>query len=213
MMTPFSLRLVGLVQSVQSSHDNVQMIPHVHQLARTSLANSFVSFVGTGAVSYEKTTKENAFSVANLAPVYELELETETLEHDSLVFLRANGQSETGHPWKSKVVRLAALMQSFRLADSHGDLRPADELNVSVSKCGTLRCFFGGGHAFSELPMQDIYLFRRQDSFTPPSNYCQSQENDWQNHRYMKGLATSQPNKNYNLLALSSEGLFMHESN
>ena len=43
-------------------------------------------------------------------------------------------------------------MQSFRLADSHGDLRPADELNVSVSKCGTLRCFFVGGHAFRSSP-------------------------------------------------------------
>ena len=131
-----------------------------------------------------------------------------------MVFL-GNGPSK-GH-LKSKVVRLAALMQSFRLADSHGDLTPPDELNVSVSKCGTLRCFFVGGHAFSELPMQDIYLFRRQDSFTPPSNYCQSQENDWQNHRYMRGLAHNygipKSQANYNLLALSSEGLFMHESN
>eukprot|EP00435_Cladocopium_sp_Y103_P038683 s30_g10.t1 len=201
------LSLTATVEGLLTSSVSAVSMRH-HILDATSNANHLRLLL---------TEQENAFSVANLAPVYELELETETLEHDSLVFLRGNGESEKGHLWgKSKVVRLAALMQSFQLADSHGDLR-AEELNVSVSKCGTLRCFFVGGHAFSELPMQDIYLFRRQDSFTPPNNYCQSQENDWQNHRYMRGLAhnygipRSQPN--YKLLAQSVEGLFMHESN
>ena len=148
--------------------------------------------------------QENGFSVANLSPLYD---QLTGLEHDSLVFL---GPGRL----KSQVAALNTLMSSFQVAGSR--TLKLEELKVLVSKCGQLSCFSVGHHAFSELPMQDLYLYRVGDSFAPPSGYCQGQDNDWLNIRYMGRLAANygiQSQPKYNILAIPPEGLFMHESN
>eukprot|EP00438_Fugacium_kawagutii_P021035 Skav205793 [mRNA] locus=scaffold340:450031:452278:- [translate_table: standard] len=166
--------------------------------------------------------EENAFSVANLSPVYDSGLANSPVQHDSFVFLQGlQGQGGKGHLSRaSRIMSFDELMQSFRVAGVPGNMRPEDELKrlkVSVSKCGHLSCFFVGDHAFPDLPMQDIYLFRKQDSFAPAEQHCEELHNDWMSFKTSRSLAASYDippvPKKYNILALASEGLFAHVSN
>lgn len=163
--------------------------------------------------------------MANLSPVHDSGFRANhPVQHDSFVFLQGElGELEgKGHLWgRSRIMRFDELMQSFRVAGVPGNIRPEDELKrlkVSVSKCGHLSCFFVGDHAFPDLPMQDIYLFRKQDSFAPPEQHCEELRNDWMSFKTSRRLAASYDiapgaPKKYNILALASDGLFAHVSN